>query len=149
MTINMVRDDYNDTRTFGHMFFDDGFQCFTLEDPVRPDGVKIMHDTAIAADRYRVVITKSRRFKVMLPLLLEVPMFEGIRIHAGNSKLNTSGCILVGLARTTDTLLNSRDALTQVQKRIAYSLAHSESVWLDIQTATVETLETFETGEDV
>ncbi len=139
--IRMVRDDLTETHTFGHLFFDDGFQCLTLEDPVRP--VKIMHTTAIPSGRYRVMITLSHRFKVLLPLLLDVENFSGIRIHAGNSTADTSGCILVGLTRSNDRVLQSRIALQSVQQRIADAEARGQSVWIEMQTATVTTTETY------
>ena len=147
----MVRDDCTDSRTLGTMTFDDGYVCQTLEDPVRPDGVKLIGDTAIPSGTYRVTITRSQRFQRMLPILHSVPMFEGIRIHPGNNKADTTGCILVGTQRgvfSVETgaemqILNSRDAMTEVQKRISACVAAGDLVWLDIVTPRVTTSETF------
>ena len=58
------------------------FICHTLEDVQRD--VKIKAETAIPWGMYKVVITMSNRFKRRLPLLLDVPNFEGVRIHGGN-----------------------------------------------------------------
>lgn len=78
----------------------EAFLCHTLEDVVRPDGVKIMHETAIPKGVYELAVTFSNRFKKRLPLLLNVPNFEGVRIHGGNSDSDSSGCVLVGGRRT-------------------------------------------------
>ena len=146
----MVRDDCTDSRTLGTMTFDDGYVCQTLEDPVRPAGEKVMGDTAIGSGRYRVTITRSQRFERLLPLLHDVPDFTGVRIHPGNTTRDTAGCILVGTQRgdSVETgaetqILHSRDAMAQVQKRIAACIAEGNLVWLDIVTPRVTTSETF------
>ena len=149
----MVRDDCTETRSLGTMTFDDGYVCQTLEDPVRPAGVKVMGDTAIGSGRYRVTITRSQRFERLLPLLHDVPDFTGVRIHPGNTTRDTAGCILVGTQRgdSVETgaetqILHSRDAMAQVQKRIAACIAEGDVVWLDIVTPRVTTSETFVTA---
>jgi len=146
----MVRDDCTETRSLGTMTFDDGYVCQTLEDPVRPAGVKLLGDTAIGSGTYRVTITRSQRFERLLPLLHNVPEFSGVRIHPGNTTRDTAGCILVGTQRGDSVapgaetqILHSRDAMAQVQKRIAACIAEGNLVWLDIVTPRVTTSETF------
>jgi len=88
----------------------------TLEDPVR-EGKKVPGETAIPAGRYEFILSYSNRFKCYLPLLLNVPGFEGIRIHSGNRPENTEGCLLVGKVRPLDQpdlILESRTALKEL-----------------------------------
>lgn len=80
--------------TEGELFIKDKFFCYTLEDVHRP--VKVMHETCIPAGKYRVLLTYSNRFKRIMPLICNVPGFEGIRIHNGRTAAHTSGCPLVG-----------------------------------------------------
>jgi hypothetical protein len=89
--------------TIGALRIDGAFQCFTLEDKVRP--AKIANVTAIPAGDYAIEMSESRRFSDeyerrglgrIVPLLVAVPGFEGVRIHVGNTAAETEGCILVG-----------------------------------------------------
>lgn len=82
--------------TIGHLFVDDRFECFTLEDPERE--VKVPGDTAIPGGMYKVIIDFSQHFQKDLPHILDVPGFEGVRIHPGNTDQDTEGCVLVGKA---------------------------------------------------
>jgi hypothetical protein len=84
-----------DRNIIGDLFIDGEFFCYTLEDEIRPEGVKVYGATCIDAGRYKVILTKSNRFKRIMPLLLNVPNFEGIRIHGGNDSKDTHGCPLV------------------------------------------------------
>jgi|TARA_R110002020_G_scaffold123083_1_gene279184 hypothetical protein len=152
MTIYVNRDDCTPNRTLGRMHFEDGFRCHTLEDPMR-EGEKVYGNTAIPNGTYRVTITRSKRFHKMMPLLHAVPNFGGVRIHCGNNTEDTSGCILVGMARNPDAdaeglqLLSSRDAMNEVQPRIAAALARGEEVWIDIIAPRVTTTATFRFAE--
>ena len=147
MNIWMVRDDCTDTRTFGTRTFPDGFVCPTLEDPVRL-GVQIANEPAIPAGTYPVTITMSARFGQMLPAVSTVPKFTGVRIHSGNTTADTSGCVLVATRRGHhDDLVSSREAMEQVQQRIAAALLGASGICtLTIVQAKVETSETFEVG---
>jgi len=107
--MRLLRDSFSDNCTLGTLSI--GNQIFqTLEDVVR-DGPKIPGKTAIPAGSYKVIINWSSRFQKHMPLLLDVPGFDGIRIHSGNTAADTEGCILLGLARGEDSVLNSRKAL--------------------------------------
>lgn len=120
--------------TLGELFVDDTFACFSLEDVVR-EGPKVIHETAIPAGRYRVTITRSQRFGRMLPLLLDVPGFTGIRIHSGNVAGDSSGCILVGRAKQVDRLFESRVAMDALQAQLAGALARQQDVFITIVNA--------------
>ena len=107
-TLLLQRDLFLPSRTFGKLYLNGKFQCFTLEDTVRNE--KIPAKTAIPKGTYKVIINKSQRFKKLMPLLLNVSLFEGIRIHSGNTENDTEGCILVGNSRGHNGLSMSRVA---------------------------------------
>lgn len=72
------------------------FSCWTLEDKVRILGQKIAGQTAIPLGTYAVTIDMSIRFQCLMPHVLDVPGYDGIRIHKGNTEADTEGCILLG-----------------------------------------------------
>ena len=108
MNIAIKRLYKSENSTIGEMTIDGKWECYTLEDVERD--VKIKSETAIPKGTYKVIINKSNRFKKLLPLLLNVPNFEGVRIHPGNSNHDTEGCILVGRTKSKDFIGQSRKA---------------------------------------
>jgi hypothetical protein len=116
MQLELVRNIFTDKSTIGELSVDGAFECFTLEDPVRPK--KIKGETAIPAGTYEIALTFSNRFQKLLPLLLNVPNFEGIRIHTGNTPKNTLGCILVGQGKGADSLSSSQLAFARLFEKI-------------------------------
>jgi hypothetical protein len=120
------------TCTIGTLYVDMKAECFTLEDQVRPAGEKVPGKTAIPAGVYNVVITPSNRFKRDLPLLQNVPGFEGIRIHPGNTAEQTDGCILVGAAKMPDAVTHSREAFERLFQKIKESLGAGEKVTIEV-----------------
>lgn len=133
MEILLKRQPSTEVCTHGDLFIDGTFQCYTIEDVVRE--TKVKGSTAIPAGKYQVIITHSPRFRRQLPLLLRVPNFTGIRIHAGNSADESEGCILVGCNRTEDKVTESRVALEDLMTEIEGALQGGEEVWIEIMDA--------------
>jgi hypothetical protein len=105
--------------TVGELFIDGRFECFVLEDRYRPPPEpKVYAQTAIPCGTYEVVITQSPRFKRLLPLVVGVPGFSGIRIHPGNVPADTEGCLLPGRVRAEDRVLESRVAFDALFDRM-------------------------------
>lgn len=104
--------------TIGKLYLNDEYFCDTLEDVVRPEGRKIAGKTAIPAGEYKVVLTESKRFKKLLPLLINVPNFTGVRIHSGNTHHDTEGCILVGENKVKGRVINSRATMNRLMAQL-------------------------------
>jgi hypothetical protein len=117
--------------TFGALYINDRWQCWTLEDAIREpaghvgpwtaDGVKEWKapgQTAIPAGTYAVRMTLSQRFQQVLPEIVDVAGFAGVRLHAGNTAADTEGCLLVGMIRSETSLIESRMALGDVIRRL-------------------------------
>lgn len=119
--------------TIGELSVDGRFECFTLEDVIRATGVKVPGQTCIPAGRYDIQLTMSQRFSRVLPLLVGVPMFEGIRIHPGNTAADTEGCILVGWGKGADQITQSRDAFASLFSKLRGAEARGESITIEVR----------------
>jgi hypothetical protein len=104
----------------------------TLEDVIRPEGVKVYGATAIPAGRYPVRITRSTRFGRMLPEICDVPGFSGVRIHPGNTARDTEGCVLVGIERGPGCVVRSREAMEGLMRILAQTQAAGIRSWITI-----------------
>ena len=131
MELRLERMDYTDKDcTIGKLYVDDQFECYTLEDKVRP--VKIPGKTAIPTGRYEVIINFSQRFQRLLPLFLNVPNFEGVRIHPGNTAADTEGCILVGETKDEGSIGQSKVAFERLFKKMKAS-SDTEKIFIEIE----------------
>ena len=131
MKLKLVRKYKCPSYTIGHLYINNKYFCDTLEDKVRQlDSIedKIKHKTAIPEGKYKVVVTMSPRFKRLLPLLLNVPFFEGIRIHRGNDENDTSGCIIVGENKIKGKVINS----TYYEKKLVELIKNEENIEIEI-----------------
>ena len=108
--------------------------CDTLEPTYRDlkKGGKVPGRTAIPCGRYQVLITKSYRFNKWLPILLNVPGFKGIRIHAGNYPEDTRGCILVGYNKRPGMVIKSRATMHNLMYEMNEALNRKEQIWINV-----------------
>jgi hypothetical protein len=106
--IEVKRNEFTEISTIGDMYIDGEYFCHTIEDTIRE--VKIMNETAIPYGTYEVVIDFSNKFQKLMPHILNVPNFEGIRIHTGNTDKDTSGCLLIGFTKAKDFVGESKKA---------------------------------------
>ncbi|MEZ3441532.1 DUF5675 family protein [Alistipes sp.] len=142
MQLHLKRRFLADTYTIGTLSIDGVRFCDTLEDTVRDlnkngifDGAekKVMHETAIPYGTYDVVVNVSPRFGRELPRLLDVPHFEGILIHRGNTPEDTAGCILVGENRVKGQVINSTPYEINLVGRMKRAIAAGEKITITIE----------------
>lgn len=126
----------------GRMYIDGKFFCNTLEPKVvdvdksgKFDGneKKVYGESAIPYGTYKIVYTESPRFKRKLPRLVDVPHFEGILIHPGNTVEDTQGCILVGKNTSTGRLSDSRVTSDHLNALIDRTIKNGGEVTITIE----------------
>lgn len=144
MKIKLVRIAFKDTYTIGKLYVDGKYVCDTIEDRDRglDDSMtveeilrkKIKGQTAIPTGHYNIEITYSPKYKRMMPLLLGVKGYSGIRIHSGNTAKDTEGCLLVGKNKQVGMVLDSRNtyqrlfAMMQGEKNITIDIIRKGKV---------------------
>jgi hypothetical protein len=138
MELLLQRHTYNEKATLGDLFRDGAYQCHTLEDKVRelgPHGEgKVFGATAIPAGRYRIILGWSQRFGRIMPRLQDVPFFDGILMHKGNTDLNTHGCLLVGTTIAGDDLLTgSTLAWDALWPEMLAADKRGEQMWIEVK----------------
>lgn len=119
--------------TIGKLIIDGKYFCDTLEDVVRNQDIKVHGKTAIPFGRYKIIMNMSNRFKKIMPLLLNVPNFEGVRIHAGNFAENTEGCVLCGKNTAKGQLTNSKLWTSMVYSKINEYIDNGFEVYITIK----------------
>lgn len=130
MDLKLTRDIQAPGFTLGSLYINDVLKYFSCEDQVRLDA-KVPGQTAIPSGRYQVIINDSPHFERLMPLLLDVPDFEGVRIHYGNTAADSTGCILIGLQRTKNGVAMSRPAFDEFMPLLTAGLNEGE-VWIVI-----------------
>jgi hypothetical protein len=134
MILSLVRDTFTPTETLGRLYIDHAYCCDTLEPPVAANA---RHPKGcIPQGWYRVSVTHSPHFGRLLPILHMVPGFEGIRIHAGNNRDHTEGCILVGeRAEHAMLLYSSKSAEQRITDQLLKKQREHEQIYIDISDA--------------
>jgi hypothetical protein len=142
MVIEVKRVAHTNRSTIGEMWIDGVFEAYTLEDCVREDPLKSISEwkipgqTAIPAGTYDVVIDFSNRFQRLMPHILDVPGFSGVRIHAGNTDKDTEGCILIGQEKGTDFIGHSKAAFDTFFQQLHDAIEASQPVTVTVTNET-------------
>jgi len=139
--LELKRREFTDKSTVGSLYVDGVFECFTLEDVIRAPGVKVQGQTAIPYGEYRVTWERSPRFSKIAgrdfftPRLHDVPGFEGVLMHSGNTAEDTEGCIILGrtyLASHPDFVGESRAACAAFYAKVEAAWNRGEPITISI-----------------
>jgi hypothetical protein len=152
MELTLKRIALRDTYTIGKLYINGEYECDTLEDTVRDlnkNGVfdngeqKVYGKTAIPYGTYEVTMNvQSPKFSKKsayswcngyLPRLLNVPSFDGILIHGGNTPEDTYGCILVGQNKVVGKVINSMDSLKKLCTTLKVASLNKEKITIKIE----------------
>lgn len=129
MEILVKRIAKKETYTIGKMYIDGKYFCDTLEDKDRGLSqsmteeeirkMKVHGLTAIPTGAYKVIVNYSERFGKLMPLLLDVKGYAGVRIHSGNTPSDTLGCILVGRNTAKGMVTESRKTFLRLMETLS------------------------------
>lgn len=124
MKLQLIRIANRPTYCIGRLYIDGKYVCDVIEDVDRglDDSMsvseilkkKIKAKTAIPCGTYKIEITYSPKYKRLMPLLLNVKGYSGIRIHSGNTSKDTEGCLLVGKNTKVGMVTDSRNTYQKV-----------------------------------
>ena len=142
MKILVVAVEKTEKSTISRLSIDGVFECFVLEDVDRGlkqsmsaseiATLKVQNETAIPEGEYNVEITFSPHFGKDMPLLDNVPGYEGVRIHPGNFPSDTEGCLLVANGWQLDEVTDSRSAFSVLFPKLQAALAAGDKITLSI-----------------
>jgi len=130
--------------TISHFSVNDKPMCHILEDFDRGlkqtdsiehiNATKVYGHTCIPYGRYEVLMTFSQRFQQIMPLVSNVPGYEGIRMHIGNKSADTLGCLLLGDydEKAVNFISNSTGNWTELMDILFRAVDREEKIWITI-----------------
>lgn len=144
MELKVKRVALKDEYTIGRLYINGEYFCDTLEDTVREE--KIYGKTAIPCGTYKITMdVVSPKFKDRswaqpydgkLPRLLDVPNYEGVLIHVGNTASDTSGCLLVGQNKAVGQVINSTQTfMSLMEKHLIPAKQRGEEITITYENA--------------
>lgn len=107
----------NENETLSKLFIDDKFYSYVLEDEYRE--IKKHGDTRIPKGTYVVGLRDSPKFGKDMLWIKDVPGFQFILIHKGNTDADTEGCLLLG-----EQFVESNGRISLVKSKIAYDVVY-------------------------
>ena len=135
MKLTVNRTTLEPTYTIGKLFVNGEYFCDTLEDTVRDknkdgklDEKKVFGKTAIPYGTYKVELRYSPHFKRIMPHIMNVPDFEGVLIHSGNTPEDTEGCLLVGKNTIKGEITHSREIFNSLFPMIEAAIKKGDEV---------------------
>jgi hypothetical protein len=142
MELQLKRETFTEQSTIGTLSIEGKFECFVLEDRDRGlsdtmplekiAGTKVYGKTCIPYGRYEVDWTMSARFKVMMPILLNVKGYSGIRIHKGNTEVDSLGCLLCGTRKKSNMITESTLATRNLYAKIESAKKQGQRIYITI-----------------
>lgn len=155
MKILIVRKWKKENYTIGKLYLDGVPFCETLEDRDRGlsnsmplesiKTIKKSADTAIPTGTYKVrmdIISPKYSKKdwyvknchqSRMPRLENVPGYEGVLIHPGNSSEDTEGCILVGKNKMKGMVVNSKETFLLLYSKMYAAYKRGEKIVITIE----------------
>lgn len=139
MELQLDRGGNRKTCMIGVLYINDSVVkfCYILEN--KWVGIKNANGrNAIPSGVYRVVWTYSEHFKKEMPEILGVPNFSGVRIHGGNTDLDTLGCLITGtnIGLDNESVTGSDIARDKLYALIKQAIDSGEEVWINVQAPT-------------
>ena len=141
MKLRLERKYFKETYTIGNLYINGSFFSNTLEDKNRDvdkngkfdnSETKVYGETCIPFGTYKIVVNMSPKFKRELPRLLNVPSFEGVLIHRGNTAKDSAGCILVGENKVVGKVINSTPYEERLVKMMKTAISKGEEIIIEI-----------------
>lgn len=132
----LIRASFGPDYCLGQFFTPWHFLSFSQEDRDRhleTGGRKEDGATAIPRGRYRLTVTHCERLQCDTPQLLDVPGFKAARIYAAASKLESDGCIRLGMQKRTDSVHDGARALTRLIEFIRNAESQNDTVWVVVR----------------
>ena len=153
MKLTLDRRYLKENYTIGNLYIDSVWFCNTMEDKDRGlhqsdsiehiKAVKVKNETAIPKGQYtiRMDIVSPKYSNVAwylnlcggkLPRLMDVPGFDGILIHTGNTQVDSAGCILVGMNKVKGKIVDSRDTFQKLYAKLKAAADRKEEIAIKI-----------------